>query len=88
MTFTHSHAASTRYSFLTMSVMIDVVAEQQYNVELKLCAIRQAKSSISIADMFDMQMRMNKLSQFSEMCTSVIGAANNSINSLARGIKQ
>ena len=81
-------SADKTYSFLKMSIMIDLVATEQKNVRDKLSAIRNAQSSISIADMFDMQMRMNKLSQFSEMATSVVGAANNCISTLARGIKQ
>ena len=68
--------------------MIELVAKEQTNVREKLSAIRNAQSSISIADMFDMQMRMNKLSQFSEMASSVVSAANNCISTIARGIKQ
>jgi hypothetical protein len=83
-----SHTPGAKYSFLKMSVLIDLVETEQSNVRLKLSAINEAKSSISISDMFDMQMRMNKLSQFSEMATSLVGAANNAISTLARGIKQ
>ena len=75
------------YSFIKMSVMIDIVTAQQDKVREKLSAIKDAASSISIADMFDMQMRMNKLSQFSEMSSAVISASNTAINSLTRGIK-
>jgi hypothetical protein len=42
---------------------------------------------MSIADMFDLQMAMNKLQQFSEMSTSVLSAMNGSINSMARNVK-
>jgi len=42
---------------------------------------------MSIADMFDLQMAMNKLQQFSEMSTAVIAAMHTSINSMARNIK-
>ncbi len=48
---------------------------------------KRAKSGISIPDMFDMQMLMNKLAQLSEMCTSVVAASNTSIMSMARNIK-
>jgi hypothetical protein len=44
--------------------------------------------SISIADMFSMQMSMNQLSQLSEMSTAVVSAANTSIESMARNVKQ
>ncbi|MBS0655064.1 MAG: DUF5407 family protein [Verrucomicrobia bacterium] len=53
----------------------------------KIATISSKKSAMSIADMFDLQMAMNQLSQFSEMSTSVISAANTSIMSLARNIK-
>ena len=51
------------YSFINMSSMMEIVDNQQSTVRAKLSAIQAAKSSISIADMFDMQMLMNKLSQ-------------------------
>jgi hypothetical protein len=75
-------------SFLMMTNLLSIVVTEQNAVKTKLSAIRQAKSSISIADMFDMQMRMNKLSQLSEMVTSVVSASNSAINTMARGIKQ
>jgi len=37
--------------------------------------------------MFDRQMGMNKLSQVSEMSTSIISAMNTAINSMARNVK-
>ena len=42
---------------------------------------------ISIADMFEMQMRMNQLSQLSEMATSITSATNSAIAAMARNIK-
>ena len=75
-------------SFLRMTSLLSIVVTEQEGVKTKLSAIRAAKSSISIADMFDMQMRMNKLSQLSEMVTSLVSASNTAINSMARGIKQ
>ena len=75
-------------SFLMMTNLLSIVITEQNAVKTKLSAIREAKSSISIADMFDMQMRMNKLSQLSEMVTSVVSASNSAINTMARGIKQ
>ena len=75
------------FSFLDISQMLDIVKEEQGKVQEKLEAIKNAKESISIADMFDMQMRMNKLSQFSEMCSALIGASHNAISTLTRSIK-
>ena len=42
---------------------------------------------MSIADMFEMRLLMNRFSQLSEMGTSVTSAANSAIASMARGIK-
>jgi Family of unknown function (DUF5407) len=46
-----------------------------------------ANDSISIADMFEMQMMMNQLSQLSEMSTSIVSASNSAISSMARNVK-
>jgi len=55
----------------------------------KLNEIKSKKSEeISIGQMFEMQFLMNNLSQLSEMTTSVVGAMNQSLNSIARAIKQ
>ncbi len=80
--------AGTSLPFIDFSMMLKIVAKQQSSVLEKLSAIKKRASSISIADMFDLQMQMNKLSQFSEMSTSVVGAANSAISTMARGIKQ
>ena len=53
----------------------------------KIAAIQSKGSAMSIGDMFDLQMIMNKLSQFSEMSTSIMSAMNSAINSLSRNIK-
>ena len=79
---------ASKFSFLDFSMLLEIIDVKQEDVKAKLEAIREAKSSISIADMFDMQMRMNKLSQFSEMCTSIVGASNTALLSMARNLKQ
>lgn len=73
-----------RFSF---EVLVEIVNSATVSARTKLNQIRDTNSSISIADMFDMQMLMNQLSQFSEMSTSVVNAANQSIQSMARNIK-
>lgn len=47
----------------------------------------QSQSSTSIGDMFAMQMKMNCLSQSSEMATNVVSASNSAIQSAARNVK-
>lgn len=56
-------------------------------VEKQLGVLRNAGSNISIVDMFQMQMLMNKLSQLSEMSTSILSASNSAIASMARNVK-
>lgn len=80
-------SASTHYEFVEMEPLINLITTEQTDVMEKLQAIKEAKSSISIADMFDMQLRMNKLGQMAEMGSSIISAANTSIKSMTSGIK-
>lgn len=67
--------------------LIDSIEGLSTVVKSKIAMIQAKKSAMSIGDMFDLQMAMNRLSQFSEMSTSVIAAMNTSINSMARNIK-
>jgi hypothetical protein len=69
------------------SYLIDAINLLTTEVKSKIAIIRSKRSAMSIADMFDLQMLMNKLSQFSEMSTSVITAMNTSILSMARNMK-
>jgi hypothetical protein len=69
------------------SYLIDAINLLTNEVKSKVAIIRSKRSAMSIADMFDLQMLMNKLSQFSEMSTSVITAMNTSIMSMARNMK-
>ena len=45
------------------------------------------KKDMSIAEMFDLQLAMNQLSQFSEMSTSLVSAMNGAISTMARNVK-
>ena len=67
--------------------LVNVIDQMSSTVRSKIAMIQAKQSSMSIGDMFDLQMAMNRLSQFSEMSTSVISAMNTSINSMARNIK-
>lgn len=67
--------------------MTKIVSDATTAVKQKLAALTAKKSSISVVDMFEMQMAMNHLSQLSEMSTSVMSAANSSIASMARNVK-
>jgi len=67
--------------------LLEFVVQETTNAEKKIDAVRDAGSAISIADMFEMQQRMNRLSQVSEMTTAVVSAANSAISSMARNVK-
>lgn len=66
----------------------NIVNDATKDVKAKLEHIKKSnKSSINIADMFEMQMLMNHLSQLSEMSTAVASASNTAIASMARNVK-
>jgi hypothetical protein len=67
--------------------LLAIVSEQTTNAQNKIAQISDRGDDISIGDMFDMQMLMNRLSQLSEMSTSVVNATNSSIASMARNLK-
>jgi len=69
------------------NVLIDQIEELTGMAKSKIAGIREKRSAMSIADMFDLQMAMNKLSQMSEMSTSLISALNTSIFAMARNVK-
>lgn len=63
------------------------ITDATAEAKTKLEAIKQNGERISIADMFQMQMLMNHLSQLSEMSTAVVSASNTAILSMARSVK-
>ncbi|MCB1213429.1 MAG: DUF5407 family protein [Chlamydiia bacterium] len=79
--------AQQRESF-SMDALIEIVEKTTVSAKRKLEAIRDRKSAISIADMFDMQMLMNHLSQMSEMSTAVVHASNSLIVKMASAISR
>ncbi|MFT4552236.1 MAG: hypothetical protein ACI9S8_000861 [Chlamydiales bacterium] len=67
--------------------LLRLVAQRTQEVQARVNKLKESGDAISIADMFDMQMAMNKLSQSSEMATSVVSSANQAIISVTRNIK-
>ena len=67
--------------------LISEIERLTLQAKSKIAAIRSKASAMSIGDMFDLQMAMNKLQQFSEMSTSVISAMNTAIGSMSRNVK-
>ncbi len=78
--------AQLRQAF-SMDYLITIVDSATVSAKTKLDQIKQRRSAISIADMFEMQMLMNHLSQMSEMTTAIVNAANQAITNMARNIK-
>jgi predicted 3-demethylubiquinone-9 3-methyltransferase (glyoxalase superfamily) len=74
-------------SGVSFSVLVDELERLTAVAKSKIAQIRSKRSAMSIADMFDLQMAMNKLSQFSEMSTSLIQSMNTAISTMARNIK-
>lgn len=72
---------------LDVSNLFKLVNNAMLSAQAKLKIIQSKNSAVSIADMFEMQMLMNHLSQLSEMATNVISAANAAIQSMARNVK-
>ncbi len=72
---------------IPVGLLFSYVADQTDIVNQKLATLKSAGSSLSITDMFEMQMKMNRLSQISEMSTAIVSAASGSITSIARNVK-
>lgn len=67
--------------------LFQIVNNATLSAQAKLQLIQSKRSAVSIADMFEMQMLMNHLSQLSEMSTNVVSASNAAIQSMARNVK-
>lgn len=74
-------------SSFSLDQLIKLINQVSEDAKQNLNAISQKASTVSIGDMFKMQMLMNHLSQMGEMASAVVSAVNNSMNSLTRGIK-
>lgn len=72
---------------IDFSYLVNFIDILSQNVKSQIAILRSKGSAMSIADMFDLQMGMQKLTQFSETANSVIAAMNTSITSMARNMK-
>lgn len=71
---------------IEFSPLVDMIEFLSVQAKSQIAKIRSKKSSMSVADMFDLQMSMNKLSQFSEMSTAVVSAIHTSIGAINRNL--
>ncbi len=67
--------------------LFSIITTATVQAKSKLQQIHGRRSAISIADMFEMQMLMNHLSQVSEMSTNVVASSNSAIQSMSRNVK-
>ena len=72
---------------VSFTPLLDSINLLTQGVKSKIAMVRSKRSAMSIADMFDLQMMMNKLSQMSELSTSMLTAFNTSILSMSRNLK-
>jgi len=64
-----------------------LVNEQTNKVQAKIRELKEKGEEISIGDMFELQMAMNRLAQLSEASTQVVGASHGALIAMARNIK-
>lgn len=74
-------------SGFNVKILFSLVNNATVSAKTKLQQIQNNKSSISIGDMFEMQMLMNHLSQLSEMSSDVVSATNSAIQRMAQNVK-
>jgi hypothetical protein len=67
--------------------LFTMLNDEVLNVRQQLQKIQNNKENISVADMFEMQMMMNHLSQVSEMSTAIVQQSNTAIQSMTRAMK-
>ncbi len=72
---------------LPLKDLLTFINSATTNVAELLGQMRNDPDNVDISKMFGMQMAMNKLTQISEMATSVASASNQSLGSMARNIK-
>lgn len=83
----NEYASTQRQSGFRVGVLFQLINNATVSAQLKLSSIQQRRSSVSIGDMFELQMLMNHLSQLSEAATSVVSASHSAISSMARNLK-
>jgi len=67
--------------------LIDFISSLSDDASQMIAQIRSKKSAMSVADMFQLQMAMNKLSQSTEMSSGMVAAINGAISAINRNLK-
>lgn len=76
-----------KQEIITFGVLTQRIDELSMLVRSMVSNIQTKKSAMTIADMFDVQAAMNKLSQFTEAASSIIAGLNTVCQSVSRNIK-
>jgi hypothetical protein len=66
--------------------LTQLVADSTADIKARIAEIQAKGDNISIADMFEMQLLMNRLSQLSQTSSAVVNAADLAIDSMARHV--
>jgi len=83
-------ASTAKHEAINFSELLTNINELTEVVADKIDAFRSQdgeKKEMSIAEMFDLQLAMNKLSQLTEMSTGVVSGMNMAIASMSRNLK-
>lgn len=72
----------------SMDELSSIIDKNMKAVKDMLQEIRSKDDEISIGAMFEMQMKMNQLSQLSELCTSITAAGHQTIMSMLSKISR
>jgi hypothetical protein len=87
LTGSTQYLSNNKVVSINFSPLVDMINTLGLNVKSKIALIRSKKSSMSIADMFDLQSAVQKLSQFTEMSSSVVSSINGSMSTMSRNMK-
>ncbi len=77
---------TTPLAFSTEDLWATITAETDA-AKAQLAAIQAKLEAVSVADMFEMQTLMNRLSELSEMSSAIVSAANSALSSMERNVK-
>ncbi len=67
--------------------LVAIINEEMCKVKDQVRALKAQGDQVSIGDMFELQMRMNHLSQISEAGTQFVSATHQALISMARNLK-
>lgn len=70
-----------------VKTLFKLVNDMTESCKAKLTKLKGSGSGISIGEMFEMQLLMNKLSQMSELATGTSAALHSAIISITRNLK-